>query len=94
MKSKKSDQIQLAYVITIHKSHGSEFPYVIIPMVNSYYNMLTKKILYTGITRGKMMVMLVGEESAINIAIADKNRKERKTILKIKFTRDIELKGS
>ena len=82
---KELDQIQLAYVITIHKSQGSEFPYVIIPMVNSYYNMLTKKILYTGITRGKMMVMLVGEESAINIAIADKNRKERKTILKIKL---------
>jgi exodeoxyribonuclease V alpha subunit len=54
-------------------------------MVNSYYNMLTKKILYTGITRGKIMVMLVGEESSINVAIADKNRKERKTILKIKL---------
>lgn len=83
---KELDQIQLAYVITIHKSQGSEFPYVIIPMVNSYYNMLTKKILYTGITRGKVMVMLVGEESAINLAIADKNRKERKTILKIKLS--------
>ena len=82
---KELDQIQLAYVITIHKSQGSEFPYVIIPMVNSYYNMLTKKILYTGITRGKIMVMLVGEESSINVAIADKNRKERKTILKIKL---------
>ncbi len=82
---KELTQIQLAYVITIHKSQGSEFPYVIIPMVTNYYNMLTKKILYTGITRGKTMVLLVGEMSAVNICIEDKNRKERKTILKDKI---------
>jgi exodeoxyribonuclease V alpha subunit len=82
---KELDQIQLAYVITIHKSQGCEFPYIIMPMVVSYYNMLTKKILYTGITRGKKMVMVVGEENAINISVSDKNRKDRRTILKVKL---------
>lgn len=82
---KELDQIQLAYVTTIHKSQGSEFPYVIIPIVTGYYNMLIRKILYTGLTRAKEMAIIVGEMEAVNICISDKNKKERQTIFKEKI---------
>lgn len=65
----KVDELQLAYALTIHKSQGSEFPVVIVPMHAANYIMLKRNLLYTAITRGKRLVFLVGQMKAVNIAI-------------------------
>ncbi len=63
------DEIALAYAISIHKSQGSEYPAIVIPMMMQHYMMLRRNLLYTGITRGKRMVVLVGQKKAIGIAV-------------------------
>ena len=57
-----------AYAATIHKSQGSEYPAVIIPVLTQHYPMLQRNLLYTGVTRGKRLVVLVGQKKAIAIA--------------------------
>ena len=61
--------IELAYAMTIHKSQGSEYNTVIIPMMASHYIMLRRNLIYTAITRAKKKVILVGEKKAIYTAI-------------------------
>ncbi len=63
------DGITPAYAVTIHKSQGSEFPAVVIPIMNQHYVMLKRKLLYTGVTRGKRLVVLVGQSSAVRMAV-------------------------
>ncbi len=63
------DEIALAYAISIHKSQGSEYPAIVIPMMMQHYMMLRRNLLYTGITRGKNMVVLVGQKKAIGMAV-------------------------
>ena len=63
------DQISHAYATTIHKSQGSEYPIVIIPLTMQSYVMLQRNLLYTAITRGKKFVVLIGERKALEIAI-------------------------
>lgn len=63
------DEITLAYAMSIHKSQGSEFPVVVIPVLTQHYVMLQRNLIYTGITRGKKMVVLVGTKKALAIAI-------------------------
>ncbi len=75
------DEIDLAYAISIHKSQGSEFPFVIIPIAMAHYTMLARNLIYTGITRGKQLVMLVGQKKAISIAI--KNNPSQKRLTKL-----------
>ncbi|HJO94221.1 MAG TPA: ATP-dependent RecD-like DNA helicase [Victivallales bacterium] len=65
----ESDQLTLAYAITIHKSQGSEFPVVIIPFLTSHYIMLKRNLLYTAITRAKKLLIIVGSKKALQIAI-------------------------
>ena len=63
------DQLTLAYAITIHKSQGSEFPVVIMPMLNQHYMMLQRNLLYTGLTRAKKLLILIGGAKAISMAV-------------------------
>ncbi len=63
------DQVALAYAVSIHKSQGSEYPAIVIPMMMQHYMMLRRNLLYTGITRGKRMVILVGQKKAIGMAV-------------------------
>jgi exodeoxyribonuclease V alpha subunit len=63
------DEIALAYAVSIHKSQGSEYPAVVIPMMMQHYMMLRRNLLYTGITRGRNMVVLVGQKRAIGMAV-------------------------
>ena len=63
------DEIVLAYATTIHKSQGSEYPAVVIPVVTQHYTMLQRNLLYTGMTRGKQLVVLVGQRKAVGIAV-------------------------
>jgi exodeoxyribonuclease V alpha subunit len=63
------DEVALAYAITIHKSQGSEFPAVVIPLAMQQYLLLQKNLIYTGLTRGKQFVVLVGEKQALATAV-------------------------
>ncbi len=75
------DEITLAYAITIHKAQGSEYPAVIIPVCLQHYALLQKNLIYTGITRGKSLVVLIGEMKALVLAVKNVNSKVRVTRL-------------
>ncbi len=77
--SKDLDEITLAYAISIHKSQGSEYPIVIIPITMQHYPMLQRNLIYTGVTRGKKIVILVGEKRAIYKAVSSETSKQRIT---------------
>ena len=64
------DELEPAYAITVHKSQGSEFPAVVIPLTTSHYLLLQRNLLYTGITRGQRLVVLVGQRPALAMAVA------------------------
>lgn len=74
-------ELALSYCATIHKSQGSEFPIVVIPMASAPYMLLTRNILYTGITRGKRLVVLVGNLSIMNRMITNTNETKRNSSL-------------
>jgi exodeoxyribonuclease V alpha subunit len=63
------DEVALAYAITIHKAQGSEFPAVVIPLATQQYLLLQRNLVYTGITRGKKLVVVVGQRKALAIAV-------------------------
>lgn len=81
----KLDKISLAYSISIHKSQGSEMPIVIIPVTRAHYPMLEKNLFYTGITRAKQMVILIGDPNALQIAVRNNKANNRFTCLKDKL---------
>ena len=71
------DTLVPAYAATIHKSQGSEYPAVIIPVLTQHYAMLQRNLLYTGVTRGKRLVVLVGQKKAIAIAVRNVSGRRR-----------------
>ena len=71
------DELVLAYATTIHKSQGSEYPAVVIPLVTQHYMMLARNLLYTGVTRGKRLVVLVGQRKALAIAVRNQGSRRR-----------------
>jgi exodeoxyribonuclease V alpha subunit len=75
------DEVVLAYACSIHKSQGSEYPCVVIPVHTQHYMMLQRNLLYTGITRGKRLVILVGSKRALAIAVKNNTIDERHTML-------------
>ena len=75
------DELTLAYAVSIHKSQGSEYPAVVIPVHTQHYVMLQRNLLYTGITRGKRLVVLVGTKKALSIAVKNDDTKRRYTYL-------------
>ncbi len=66
------DELVLAYATTIHKSQGSEYPAVVIPLTTQHYPMLQRNLLYTAVTRGKRLVVIVGQKKAMAIAVKGK----------------------
>lgn len=84
-------QITHAYCCSIHKSQGSEFPIVIMPIVKSYYRMLRRKLIYTGITRSKQFLILCGEEEALRIGVEQTQDQERNTTLLQKLQQAFEM---
>jgi exodeoxyribonuclease V alpha subunit len=66
-----------AYAATIHKSQGSEYPAVVIPVMTQHYAMLQRNLLYTGVTRGKRLVVLVGQKKAVAIAVRNVSGRRR-----------------
>jgi len=79
------DELILAYATTIHKAQGSEYPIVVIPFTFSHYVMLQRNLLYTGITRAKKVVVLVGSRNAIYAAVKNNNVKNRNTQLAVRL---------
>jgi exodeoxyribonuclease V alpha subunit len=63
------DELSLAYAMSIHKSQGSEYPVVVMPIAMQHYRLLARNLLYTGITRAKQLVVLIGQKRALHIAI-------------------------
>ena len=71
------DEVSLAYAISIHKSQGSEFPVVIVPVAMQHYMLLQRNLIYTAITRGKKMVVLIGQKKALGLAVRNNRTGER-----------------
>jgi exodeoxyribonuclease V alpha subunit len=71
------DTLVPAYAATIHKSQGSEYPAVVIPVLTQHYAMLQRNLLYTGVTRGKRLVVLVGQKKAVAIAVKNVSGRRR-----------------
>ena len=69
--------LSLAYAMTVHRSQGSEFPVILMPMSRSYTIMLARNLVYTGVTRGKKLVVMVGDKSALAIAVKNNKPNER-----------------
>jgi len=73
------DDIVLAYAVSVHKSQGSEYPCVIIPLLTQHYVLLQRNLIYTAVTRGKRMVILVGSKKAVAIAVKNDKTQKRYT---------------
>lgn len=73
----EADELTLAYAVTVHKSQGSEFPVVVMPVLTQHYVMLQRNLLYTGVTRAKKLCVLVGNKKAIGIAVKNNKVAER-----------------
>ena len=81
------DELQPAFAMTIHKSQGSEYPVVVIPIHTQHYMMLQRNLLYTAITRLKKLVILVGTRKAIAIAVKRTESSKRITTLKARLVK-------
>jgi len=79
------DELSLAYVLSIHKSQGSEFPCVVIPIHTQHYMMLQRNLLYTAVTRGKRLVVLVGTKKALGMAVHRQDTSRRYTALRMRL---------
>lgn len=76
------NEIGLAYAVTIHKSQGSEYPVVILPLYMQHYLMLSRNLFYTGLTRAKKLAIIIGQEKPISIAVKQIKDRMRYTNLK------------
>lgn len=79
--SSEFSQLQLAYCMTVHKSQGSEYPVVVLPLVSAHYIMLQRNLLYTAVTRAKKLVILIGSKAALNTAVENDRTRKRYTLL-------------
>ncbi len=81
------DELVLAYATSVHKAQGSEYPAVVMPILTQHYLLLQRNLLYTGITRGKKLVVLVGTKKALSIAVHNNKTQLRYTLLKERLQR-------
>jgi exodeoxyribonuclease V alpha subunit len=75
------DEVALAYATTVHKAQGSEYPAVVIPLATQHYNLLERNLLYTGVTRGKRLVVLIAQTKALAMAVKRTGSRKRLTRL-------------
>ena len=80
------EELILAYAVSVHKSQGSEYPCVVIPLLTQHYVMLQRNLIYTAITRGKKLVILVGSKRAFAIAVKNDKTQKRYTHLKVRLS--------
>jgi len=75
------DELSLAYAVSIHKSQGSEYPAVVIPLTLQHYILLERNLVYTGVTRGKQLVVLIAQPKALALAVKNQRSMSRLTQL-------------
>ncbi|MBN1662434.1 MAG: ATP-dependent RecD-like DNA helicase [Deltaproteobacteria bacterium] len=75
------DELVLAYAVSVHKAQGSEYPAVVIPVLTQHYLLLQRNLIYTAVTRGKQLVVLVGTKKALAIAVKNNKTQQRFTLL-------------
>ena len=83
------DELVLAYGVSIRKSQGSEYPAIVIPVMIQHYIMLQRNLLYTGVTRGKKLVVLVGTKKALGIAVRNNKTIARNTYLAQRIAKNV-----
>jgi exodeoxyribonuclease V alpha subunit len=79
------DEVVLAYAVSVHKSQGSEYPAVIVPLLTQHYMLLQRNLLYTAVTRGRKLVVLIGSTKALSIAIRNNKTQRRYSALKFRL---------
>lgn len=79
------DELVLAYATTIHKSQGSEYPIVVIPVLMTHYVMLQRNLIYTGVTRAKKVLVIVGTKKALTLAVRNRKEQDRNTMLAVRI---------
>ncbi len=82
----EADQLSMAYAVTVHKSQGSEFPAVIMPLLTQHYMMLQRNLLYTGMTRAKKLLIIIGSRKALEMAVRNTRTAPRYTMLTARMT--------
>jgi exodeoxyribonuclease V alpha subunit len=86
----EADRLTLAYAVTVHKSQGSEYPAVVIPLTRQHRPMLQRNLLYTAVTRARRLVTLVGSKQALSAAVANDRSFLRRTGLR-RFLKNLEI---
>jgi exodeoxyribonuclease V alpha subunit len=84
------ENLTLAYATSIHKSQGSEYPAVVIPLLTSHFVMLSRNLVYTAVTRGKKLCVLVSDPRALKLALGEVRREERVTRLAERLKRAVD----
>ena len=82
------EDLEQAYCLSVHKSQGSEFPVVVMPVVTSHYVMLQRNLIYTGVTRAKRGMVLVGTRKALGYAVRNVSVRKRNTLLRQRLKGD------
>ena len=77
----EAEQLSLAYAVTVHKSQGSEFPAVVLPFLTQHYMMLQRNLLYTAMTRAKRLLVLIGSQRAVRMAVENARLEPRFSLL-------------
>ena len=75
------DELILAYAVTVHKSQGSEYPAIVLPLTREHYMLLQRNLLYTGVTRGKRLVVIIAQPKALWLAVQNLRSQQRLTNL-------------
>jgi exodeoxyribonuclease V alpha subunit len=89
----EADQLTLAYVVSVHKAQGSEFPVVVMPIVTQHYTMLQRNLLYTSITRARKLCVLTGSRRAIGMAVRNNKVTQRFTALEWRLAQSEKIIG-
>lgn len=76
------DEVVLAYAVSVHKAQGSEYPVVVMPVLIQHYMLLQRNLIYTAVTRGRELVVLVGTRKALAIAVKNDRTRQRYTRLR------------
>ena len=85
------DELTLAYAISVHKSQGSEYPAVVLPVMTQHYILLQRNLIYTAVTRAKRLIVLIGTKKALAIGIRNNKTQTRHTALAGTVSRGAEL---
>ena len=87
--NEEAEDLTLAYAISVHKSQGSEYPAVVIPLMPQHHPLLQRNLLYTAVTRGKSLVIIVGSRQALNTAINNDRPRNRLSLLDKRLKNEI-----